>query len=64
VTVQLYKEVVLERGISYRMVLVKADGVPLEGVTAFESDSGLLRSVSLLSLGFPLDSSQAEEKLA
>src|SRR5262245_50481423 len=58
VTVRLQEEVALERGVSYRMVLIEANGAPLEGFTALESDSGLLRSVSLVSLGFPLDSSQ------
>jgi hypothetical protein len=58
VSVQLYEDVVLERGISYRMILLKEDGARIEGVTAFEADSGLLRPVSVSSLGFLFDSSQ------
>jgi hypothetical protein len=49
VSVKLHEAVVLERGISYRMVLLREDGVPIEGVTAFE-DSDLLRPVSVSSL--------------
>ncbi len=54
VSVQLNEDVVLESGISYRLVLLREDGVPIEGVTAFESDSDLLRPVSLSSLVFCL----------
>lgn len=64
VSVQLKEDVVLERGISYRMVLLREDGAPIEGVIAFEADSGLLRPVSVSSLGFLFDSSQGDEKPA
>jgi hypothetical protein len=64
VSVQLYEEIVLERGISYRMVLLRQDGAPMEGVTALEVDGGLLRPVSMLSVGFLFDSSQGGEKPA
>lgn len=64
VSVQFYEEVILERGISYRMILLREDGAPIEGVTALEVDSGLLRLVSVLSLGFVFDSSQGGEKPA
>jgi hypothetical protein len=64
VSVQFYEEVVLERGISYRMVLLRKDGAPIEGVTALEVDSGLLRPVSMSSVGFLFDSSKGGEKPA
>jgi hypothetical protein len=64
VSVQLQEDVVLECGVSYRMVLLRENGAPIEGVTAFEADSGLLRRVSVSSLGFPFDSSQGGEKPA
>jgi hypothetical protein len=50
VRVQLYEDVVLERGIAYRLVLLREDGVPFAGVAALEAESGLLRPVSLSSL--------------
>src|SRR5262249_6780014 len=61
VSVKLYEAVVLEPGISYRMVLVTEDGVPVEGVTAFE-DSDPLRPVSVSSIVLCLTAAQGGEK--
>jgi hypothetical protein len=60
VRVQLSEDVVLERGISYRLVLLTDDGVPIEGVTTLEAESDLLRRVSVSSLVFSFSSQGGE----
>ncbi len=62
VSIRLHEDVVLERGISYRLVLLTEDGVPVEGVTVFEAESKLVRPVSLSALVFCLTAGKRGEK--